>query len=182
MGGTRWLSEDEQRTWRTFVQATKLLFDQLEQELDQQTEVPSPYYEILASLAEVPERRLRMSDLADLSRSSRSRLSHSMARLESLGWIRREACQTDRRGAFALLTDEGFAALEAAAPVHLEGVRTHVFDQLDVEQLEELRRISERVLEHLMAVKRSTPEEPGPIGILAEGPSSHAAGREPVTS
>ena len=110
MAETRWLSEDEQRTWRTFVQATKLLFDQLEHELDEQTEVPSRYYEVLAPLAEVPQRRLRMSDLADLSQSSRSRLSHSMARLESLGWIRREACETDRRGAVAVLTDEGFSA------------------------------------------------------------------------
>ena len=125
MAGTRWLSEDEQRTWRTFVMATRLLLDQLEQELDEQTEVPSHYYEIVARLAEVPERRLRMSDLADLSESSRGRLSHSIARLESLGWIRREACETDRRGAFAVLTDEGFAALEVAAPVHVEGVRTH---------------------------------------------------------
>jgi DNA-binding MarR family transcriptional regulator len=181
MVGTRWLSEDEQRTWRTFVQATKLLFDQLEHELDQQTEVPSRYYEVLAPLAEVPDRRLRMSDLADLSQSSRSRLSHSMARLESLGWIRREACQTDRRGAVAVLTDEGFTALEAAAPVHAEGVRTHLFDQLDVEQLEELRRISERVLEHLVAVNGSSPEELELLGTFVRGPSGRAAEREPVT-
>jgi DNA-binding MarR family transcriptional regulator len=158
MAGTRWLSEDEQRTWRTFVMATKLLFDQLEQELDEQTEVPSNYYE-------VPERRLRMSDLADLSQSSRSRLSHSIARLESLGWIRREACQTDRRGAFAVLTNEGLSALEAATPVHVTGVRTHLFDQLDVEQLAELRRISERVLEHLETVKELSPEELGRLGM-----------------
>jgi DNA-binding MarR family transcriptional regulator len=158
MVGIRWLSEDEQRTWRTFVRATKLLFGQLENELDQQTEVPSHYYEILAPLAEVPERRMRMSDLAELSQSSRSRLSHSMARLESLGWIRREACETDRRGAVAVLTDEGFSALEAAAPVHAHGVRTHFFDQLDAEQLEELRRIGERVLRHLVAVKGRPPK------------------------
>jgi DNA-binding MarR family transcriptional regulator len=182
MAGTRWLSEDEQRTWRTFVQATKRLFDQLEDELDQQTEVPSHYYEVLAPLAEAPGRRLRMSDLADLSQSSRSRLSHSMARLESLGWIRREASQTDRRGAFAVLTDEGFSAIEAAAPVHAEGVRSHFFDQLDVEQLEELRRISERVLEHLVAINGSSPEELGLRGTSVQGPSSHAAGRVPVTS
>ena len=165
MAGTRWLSKDEQRIWRTFVMATKLLFDQLERELDEQTEVPSRYYEIVARLAEVPERRLRMSDLADLSQSSRSRLSHSVARLESLGWIRREASQTDRRGAFAVLTEEGFAALEAAAPVHVEGVRTHFFDQLDAQQLEELRRISERVLEHLVAVKGWSPEELERLGM-----------------
>jgi DNA-binding MarR family transcriptional regulator len=161
MAEPRWLTEEEQRTWRTFVQATKLLFEQLEQELDQLTAVPSPFYEVLAPLAEAPERRLRMSDLAALSQSSRSRLSHSMARLESLGWIRREACQTDRRGAFAVLTDEGFSAITAAAPVHAEGVRVHFFDQLDVEQIEQVGRVSMRVLEHLVAVKGSSPEELG---------------------
>jgi DNA-binding MarR family transcriptional regulator len=173
---TRWLSENEQRTWRTFVQSTKLLFDQLEHELDEQTEVPSRYYEVLAALAEAPQRRMRMSDLADLSQSSRSRLPHSMARLESLGWIRREACETDRRGAVAVLTDEGLSAIEAAAPLHAHGVRTHFFDQLDVEQLEELRRIGERVLKHLVAVKRSSPEELEVLStfVRAQRPDLHA--------
>jgi len=164
MPETRWLSEDEQRTWRAFVQAARLLFDVLEEELDRHTEIPASYYEVLAPLAEAPGHRLRMSDLASLSRSSRSRLSHSMGRLESLGWIRREACETDRRGAFAVLTDEGFARLERAAPVHVKGVRTHVFDQLETKQLEELRRISERLLDHLMALKGSSPEK---LGLVA---------------
>ncbi len=181
MAGTRWLTEDEQRTWRTFVQATKLLFDQLEHELDEQAEIPSRYYEILAPLAEIADRSLRMSDLAALSGSSRSRLSHSMARLESLGWIRREACETDRRGATAVLTDEGFSALEAAAPMHVEGVRTHFFDQLDGEQLEDLRRIGERLLEHLIDVKRSSAEELELLHTFVRSPYGHAAEREPVT-
>jgi DNA-binding MarR family transcriptional regulator len=169
MAETRWLNEEEQGSWRTFVQATKQLFELLERELDQRTAVPSLFYEVLAPLAEAPERRLRMSDLAAQSQSSRSRLSHSMARLESLGWIRREACQTDRRGAFAVLTDEGFSAIEAAAPVHAEGVRVHFFDQLDVEQVEQVRSISERVLEHLMAVKGSSPEGLELLGTSTRG-------------
>ena len=144
-----------------FVQATRMLMDQLERELDERTEVPSPYFGILAQLAEVPERRLRMSDLAELSQSSRSRLSHSMARLESLGWIRREACETDGRGTFAVLTDEGFSALQAAVPVHIEGVRTHFFDQLDSEKVKELRQIVEPVLLHLLSVKGLSPAAVG---------------------
>ncbi|HLG67169.1 MAG TPA: MarR family transcriptional regulator [Acidimicrobiales bacterium] len=172
MAGTRWLSADEQRTWRTFMLATKLLWEQLDRELDQKTQVPSAYYEVLVRLSEAPERRLRMGDLADLSQSSRSRLSHSMARLEALGWIRRESCPTDRRGAFAVLTDEGFAALAAAAPVHVEGVRTHLFDQLDPAQLEELRRISEQMLEHLVAVKGSSSEDLGVLGVLGRCPTT----------
>ena len=99
--------------------AIRLLQEQLDGELDQGTDVPSPYYEVLVRLSEAPDRRLRLSDLADRSESSRSRLSHSLARLEALGSIRRQACQSDRRGAFAVLTDHGFAALEAAAPVHV---------------------------------------------------------------
>ena len=82
-----------------------------------------------------------------------------MARLESLGWIRREACETDRRGAIAVLTDEGFAAVEAAAPVHVEGVRTHFFDQLDEKQLIDLRRIGGRLLAHLIAVNGSSADQ-----------------------
>jgi DNA-binding MarR family transcriptional regulator len=182
MAETPWLSPDEQRTWRMFVQATRLLFDQLQQELDQQTDVPSPYYEVLGSLSEAPERRLRMSQLADRSQSSRSRLSHSMSRLESLGWIRREACQTDRRGAYAVLTDEGLLALEAAAPVHVAGVRRHFFDQLDLEQLEDVRQISVRIVEHLTAVNEMASEEQERLGISAPDPSGPAAKVKPVSS
>src|SRR5579862_3818099 len=114
MAITRWLDQDDQRTWRTFMLATKLLWDQLEREIDLGTDVPSAYYEVLVRLSEAPERRLRMSDLADQSQSSRSRLSHSLARLEALGWIQREVCESDRRGAYAVLTEDGFRALEAA--------------------------------------------------------------------
>jgi len=87
-----------------------------------------------------------MSELADASDSSRSRLSHAVARLEEAGWVRRESCPTDRRGAFARLTDEGFAALVAAAPDHVESVRRHLFDQLTPAQVTSLREIAEAIL------------------------------------
>ncbi len=157
MTETRWLDQEEQRTWRIFMLATKQLWEELERDVDQGTSVPSAYYEVLVRLSEAPDRRLRLSDLADKSQSSRSRLSHSLARLEALGWIRREACESDRRGAFAVLTDEGFAALARAAPVHVESVRTHLFDVLDSDQLDQLRSISQRILEHLVAVKGTSP-------------------------
>lgn len=175
MAETRWLDEGEQRTWRTFMLATKQLWDQLEREVDQGTAVPSAYYEVLVRLSEAPDRRLRLSDLADQSQSSRSRLSHSLARLESLGWLQREACESDRRGAYAVLTDKGFHALEAAAPVHVDSVRTHLFDVLDAEQLDQLRAISERLLEHLMAVRGSSPDVEGLLGILGTCPSGAPA-------
>ena len=91
-----------------------------------------------------------MSELADATQSSRSRLSHAVARLEELGWVRRQACAEDRRGSLAVLTDEGFAALEAAAPLHVESVRRHLFDLLSPAQLTQLREIEQELLDHLL--------------------------------
>jgi DNA-binding MarR family transcriptional regulator len=147
----RWLNAEEQRTWRAFLAATRLLFDQLDRELHRDAGMPHAYYEILVVLSEAPDRALRMSELADLTRSSRSRLSHAVARLQDIGWVRRDECPTDRRGQIAVLTDAGMAALVAAAPGHVEGVREHLFDQLTPAQVNQLRRISEAVLRHLSA-------------------------------
>ncbi|MEV1331649.1 MarR family transcriptional regulator [Micromonospora costi] len=146
---TRWLDPDEQRTWRAFLAASRGLMDALDRELQRDAGMPHAYYEILVRLSEAPERRLRMSELADLTGSSRSRLSHAVARLESSGWVEREDCPTDRRGQVAHLTDTGFAALAAAAPGHVEGVRRHLFDALTPAQVDQLRRISETLADHL---------------------------------
>jgi DNA-binding MarR family transcriptional regulator len=148
---TRWLSEEEQRTWRAFLAANKLVFEQLDRELQRDAALPHAYYEILVRLSEAPDRALRMSALADRSQSSRSRLSHAVARLEDNGWVRREDCPTDKRGQIARLTDEGFAALEAAAPGHVESVRKHVFDPLTPQEQEQLRTISTKLLDALHA-------------------------------
>ena len=149
MAETRWLTADEQRAWRAFLTATRLLFERLDRELQTESGIPHTYYEILVRLSEAPDRTIRMSELANRSQSSRSRLSHAVARLEDAGWVRRDSCDTDRRGAFAVLTDEGFAALEKAAPGHVEGVRTHLLDQLTPEQVQQLRTISEAIVAHL---------------------------------
>ncbi|MEU5550298.1 MULTISPECIES: MarR family winged helix-turn-helix transcriptional regulator [unclassified Micromonospora] len=146
---TRWLDPDEQRTWRAFLTASRALMEALDRELQRDAGMPHAYYEILVRLSEAPERRLRMSDLAEASGSSRSRLSHAVARLEAAGWVRREDCPTDRRGQIALLTDDGFAALAAAAPGHVEGVRRHLFDALSPAQVDQLRRISEALADRL---------------------------------
>ncbi|MEU4644975.1 MarR family winged helix-turn-helix transcriptional regulator [Micromonospora sp. NPDC049460] len=146
---TRWLDPDEQRTWRAFLTASRALMETLDRELQHDAGMPHAYYEILVRLSEAPERRLRMSDLAEASGSSRSRLSHAVARLEAAGWVRREECPSDRRGQIAVLTDEGFATLAAAAPGHVEGVRRHLFDALSPAQVDQLRRISEALVDHL---------------------------------
>jgi DNA-binding MarR family transcriptional regulator len=147
---TRWLSEDEQCTWRAFLTAMRLLTDQLDRELQHDANIPHTYYEILVALSEAPGRRLRMNQLAELCQSSRSRLSHAVNRLEEAGWVRREACPTDKRGALAVMTDEGFAAIEAAAPGHVEGVRRHVFDVLSPEQIRQLGEISAAIRDGLL--------------------------------
>jgi DNA-binding MarR family transcriptional regulator len=149
MDGTRWLDSQEHHAWRSYMAATRLLSSQLDRELQRDSQIPSTYYEILVQLSEAPNRSLRMSDLADASESSRSRLSHAVARLEKNGWVRRETCRTDRRGAFAILTDEGFTALANAAPAHVAGVRKHLFDRLTREQVGQLAAICDSIAEGL---------------------------------
>lgn len=149
LGEPRWLDADEQRAWRAWLFSAQLLQDRLDRELTHATGISHAYYEILVALSETPERRMRMSELADRCLSSRSRLSHAVARLEERGWVRRQVCPEDGRGQLAVLTDEGFAALEAAAPVHVESVRQHLFDQLTPEQVENMRDFGETLLVHL---------------------------------
>ncbi|MFL6141996.1 MAG: MarR family winged helix-turn-helix transcriptional regulator [Labedaea sp.] len=143
---TRWLSEREQAVWRAFITAVQGLLDQFDRQLQHDSSMPYTYYEILVALSEAPNRTLRMSALAGARGSSRSRLSHAVARLEDVGWVRRRTCPTDKRGSFAELTDAGFAALEAAAPGHVNAVRQKLFDALSPEQVAALGQISEAVL------------------------------------
>ena len=134
MGEPRWLSDDEQYAWRAWLAATRLLNAQLDRELQRDAGIPHTYYEILVRLSEAPGWRLRMSDLADASESSRSRLSHAVARLEKNGWVRRENCPSDKRGQFAVLTDEGYEVLRRTAPGHVAAVRQALFDRLGPDQ------------------------------------------------
>jgi DNA-binding MarR family transcriptional regulator len=143
---TRWLTASEQQTWRAFVTACQTLFTAVEAQLQHGAGFPHGYYEILVRLSEAPGRALRMSQLAEASASSKSRLSHAVARLEERGWIQRVDCPTDRRGQVAQLTDAGFAALAEAAPGHVSQVRGSLIDLLTPEQLAQLREISEAII------------------------------------
>ncbi|MCZ2850231.1 MarR family winged helix-turn-helix transcriptional regulator [Modestobacter sp. VKM Ac-2978] len=146
---TRWLDAEEQRAWRAWLYSWMLLDDRLDRELTRETGISHAYYEILVQLSETEGRQLRMSQLAERCLSSRSRLSHAVSRLEERGWVRRQVCPEDGRGQLAVLTDEGFAALEGAAPVHVESVRSHLFDQLSPEQVAAMQDIGETLLRHL---------------------------------
>jgi DNA-binding MarR family transcriptional regulator len=162
VGEARWLDETEARAWRGFLRMHQLLRAELEGELTRSCGLSLADYEVLVSLSEAEGRRLRMSALADRLQWSRSRLSHQLARMQERGLVCRQDCPTDARGAFALLTPGGLAAIEEAAPGHLAGVRRHLFDRLSPEQVVALAEISEAVL--APARTRSVPAG-------AEGPS-----------
>jgi DNA-binding MarR family transcriptional regulator len=150
MAEGRWLDAKERQQWLTYIFATNLLYEQFERDLQRDAGMPLAYYQILVALSDSPDRTQRMSDLAGMLLVSRSRLSHAVARLEDAAWVRRSRCANDRRGSYATLTDAGFAVLEAAAPHHVNSVRAHLFDQLTPEQLEQLREINKKLLDHLL--------------------------------
>ena len=138
---TPWLDDDEQQAWRAFLAFVARLDDDLDRQLQRDAGMPHAYYQVLAMLSEAPDRTLRMSDLARITLSSPSRLSHAVARLEENGWVRRERHPTDRRGALAVLTDLGFEALRRAAPGHVAAVRAALFDRLTPDQVRQLRSL-----------------------------------------
>ncbi len=137
----RWLTDEQQHAWREFLEGVHALLSAVEGQLQRDSGIAHGYYEILVRLSEAPDRSLRMSQLAEASTSSKSRLSHAVARLEERGWVERLDCETDRRGQFARLTDAGFAALAAAAPSHVDQVRRSLFDRITPEQVRQLHAI-----------------------------------------
>lgn len=141
MAEPRWLDDREQRAWRAFIAAQRVVNSQIEQQLQRDAGIPHTYFEILVRLSDAPDGRLRMSELALSTQGSRSRLSHAVNRLEQVGWVRREGIESDRRGQVAILTEEGRQKLKDTAPGHVETVRQAVFDALSSEQVEQLRDI-----------------------------------------
>lgn len=146
---TRWLSEDEQRDWRSWITANLLIRDRLGRDLQEQCGLTLADYEIMVRLSEAPGRRLRMSDLAQLTLSSRSRLSHQIDRMQKAGYVDRQECADDRRGYFAVLTDEGFRTLEQAAPKHVDSVRRRLVDVLTPEEFAEFGRLNQKLVDAL---------------------------------
>ncbi len=143
---TRWLTDDEQRTWRRFGAVVTRLPAALESQLQRDAGLTHFGYWVLAMLSEEPSRSLRMSELALLAHGSQSRLSHLITRLEERGWVRRERVGEDGRGYVAVLTDAGYDKVVATAPGHVEEVRQLVFDRLTSEQVEALDGICAAIL------------------------------------
>ena len=123
----RWLTTDQQQVWRAWIATVRLLDEALDRQMRRDSDLPMADYVLLMSLSEAPDRQLRMSELAELTVYSRSRLSHAIDRLEDLGWVVRAPCPEDGRGTLARLTDAGFDVLAAAAPGHATTVHDLVF-------------------------------------------------------
>jgi DNA-binding MarR family transcriptional regulator len=144
----RWLDTDEQRAWRAYVRATRLLDAAIQRDLACHG-FSHDEYEILVNLSENPCHAVRMSELAERVVNSRSRLTHTVGRLESRGYVQREASPDDRRGVLCRMTDEGYAALEVAARSHVDGVRRNLLDQMTREEFLALGAALEGVRGHL---------------------------------
>src|SRR3954471_18691680 len=128
---TRWLSSEQQRAWRAFIIGSTLLTDTLDRELRQEHGLSLGEYEILVRLSESPDRTLRMAQIAESMQHSRSRVTHTVSRMEKAGLIKRVAAEDDKRGVDAVMTPEGWELLKAAAHTHVTGVRAHFVDVAD---------------------------------------------------
>lgn len=146
--GTRWLDADQQRTWRAFTVAKTLLFDRLDDEL-RPFGIGINEYEVLVRLSEAPDHRLRMSTLADAMRFSRSRITHTISRMEKAKLVERSAATDDGRGIIAELTDQGYALLVEAAPTHVTGVREHLVDLASDDDFAAMGRVMDAVVDQL---------------------------------
>lgn len=159
----RWLDDTEMRAWRALVATHVRLFALLDDELRRGHGLSGGDYAILVNLSEAPDRRLRMSELAERVLESKSTLSHHVARLEVAGLVERRPCTSDRRGAHAVLTDTGARRLAGAAPTHVEGVRAHFVDLLDPDELEVLAQALGRVDAHVAErITGACPEHDAP--------------------
>jgi len=137
------------RAWRAYVIASELLRKQLNRELQDEHGMALADYEVLVRLSEGDGGRMRMAQLASGVASSKSRLSHQIARMEAAGLVRRAECDDDARGVFAEITEAGRARLRETAPTHVIGVREHLIDLLDENDQKALADIFEKVLTHL---------------------------------
>jgi DNA-binding MarR family transcriptional regulator len=139
------LNEDEQHAWRTFIESSWALHTRLDDELRASTGLSMNDYQVLVILSEAPGRRLRMGELAGRLVFSPSRITYQISSMVKRGLVRKQACPEDGRGQEAVLTDEGMAALVAAAPLHLITVRDRFIDLLDPDELAVIARVFDKV-------------------------------------
>jgi DNA-binding MarR family transcriptional regulator len=149
--GTQWLDPEQQRSWRALIMGMTLLIDRLDDDLRRGFGLSLTEYEILVRLSESEQRRLRMAQLADALAHSRSRVTHTVARMEASGLVQRSTSPEDGRGILATMTPKGHELLVRVAPVHVTGVRDNLVDLVSPEDLEAVGRVFNAVSDHLVA-------------------------------
>ncbi len=145
-----WLDEGQQRAWRAYLVGTTLLMDRLDRDLRENHGLSLPEYEILVRLAEAADHRMRMAVLAESVSHSRSRVTHTVSRMERAGLVLRENCVSDGRGVEAVLTARGLRTLEEAAPGHVSAVRRFLVDLADPDDLAAVGRVFDAVSDALV--------------------------------
>lgn len=146
MTTTRWLDDAEAHAWRGYLRMNALLMAQLQRDLQRDSDLSMPDYDVLVILSEAAPQRLRMRELGAQLLWEKSRVSHHITRMERRGLVRREDCDADARGAFVTITSDGMRAIEEAAPAHVENVRRHFIDQLSPQQLRVLGEITDVIV------------------------------------
>ena len=149
MTSTRWLDETQQRFWRAMLQGQSLLQTVLDRELRELAGIALADYEVLVIVSESPGHTRRMAEIAEEVGVSRSRLSHTVARLEKRGILKRTSTRGDGRGVNCGMTDEGWELMQKIAPIHVEGVREHLIDLMSPEETQVLADVFTRAAEHL---------------------------------
>ena len=147
---TRWLNADQQRSWRAFAVGVTLLLDRLDADLHGAFDLSLTEYEILVRLSERPQRSMRMAHLADALAHSRSRVTHTVARMEKAGLVDRSTSPEDGRGIACTLTDRGYDLLVEAAPVRVQGVRDNLVDLASRDDFSALGRVMNAVADRLI--------------------------------
>lgn len=145
---TKWLTDEEQRAWRAYRRMVLLVDAEVARELNRDSGLSMPDYQVLSALSESADLRCRLSELATSMQWSASRLSHHVSRMEQRGLVSRADCASDARGAFVVVTEQGLDAIRRAAPDHVASVRRHLIDLLTPEQVTALSELGETVIEH----------------------------------
>lgn len=148
-----WLDDREQAVWRLYLEVSQRLWARLSRELNDETGVSMSEYDVLVKLSEAPEHTLRMSELASRTTQSRSRVTHTVSRMEQAGHVERRPCTNDGRGVTCRLTPSGMALLESAAPSHVRSVRRHFVDFMPSEDLDRTRAALDNMARHLRSLE-----------------------------
>jgi DNA-binding MarR family transcriptional regulator len=149
-GEPRWLDDDQQQSWRALMMGMTLLLERLDEDLRREFSMSLTEYEVLVRLSERPGRAMRMAQLADAMAHSRSRVTHTVARMEAVGYVTRGTTPEDGRGVVATMTEKGYDLLVKAAPCHVESVRRNVVDLVDEADFAAVGRVFDRVADHLV--------------------------------